>query len=44
MIIERFLNWIRRLFGLYKPDDDIDYDFEELPPHVKEFMKKRFDE
>ena len=28
----------------YVSEDDIDYDYEELPPHVKEFMKKRFDE
>ena len=44
MIIERLINWIKRLFGYHNQHVEIDYDYEELPPHVKEFMKKRFDE
>ena len=41
MIIERLINWIKRLFGYHNQHVEIDYDYEELPPHVKEFMKKR---
>jgi len=44
MIIERLINWFKRLFGFYNEVEEIDYELEELPPHVKNFMKKRFDE
>ena len=44
MIIERLINWIKRLFGYHNHDVEIDYEYEELPDHVKKFMKKRFDE
>ena len=41
MIIERLINWIKRLFGYKNPIDEIDYDREVLPPHVRNFIKRR---
>ena len=40
MRIGRFINWIKRMLGYTDPFEEIDYDEEELPPHVKEFMRK----
>ncbi len=44
MRIGRIIIWFKKLFGFYNEVEEIDYDLEELPPHVKNFMKKRFDE
>ena len=40
MKLKRLINWIKRLFGYHNDIEEIEYDNEELPPHVKEFMKK----
>jgi len=39
MKLKRLINWIRSLF-IKVEVEEIEYDNEELPPHVKEFMKK----
>lgn len=36
----RIVLWIRKLFGYIEPED-IDFGDEQLPDHVKEFMKKK---
>jgi hypothetical protein len=38
----RIVRWIKSLFIKQQPDD-IDYDYEDLPSHVKEFMKDKYD-
>jgi len=43
MKLQRLINWIKRLFGYHKDIEEIEYDNEDLPPHVKEFMKERND-
>ena len=39
----RIVRWIRSLF-IKVEVDEIDYEYEQLPPHVKEFMEKRLDD
>ena len=44
MKLKRLINWIKRLFGYHEDVDEVNYDHEELPQHVKEFMEKRLDD
>ena len=39
MKLKRLINWIKSLF-IKVEVDEVDYEYEELPQHVKEFMKK----
>jgi len=39
MKLKRLINWIKSLF-VKEEVDEVDYEYEELPPHVKEFMEK----
>jgi hypothetical protein len=39
----RIVRWIKSLFVKVEVDE-VDYEHEQLPPHVKEFMEKRLDD
>jgi len=39
MKLKRLINWIRSLF-IKVEVDEVDYEYEELPQHVKDFMEK----
>tara|TARA_R110001592_G_scaffold54703_1_gene167466 strand:+ start:388 stop:513 length:126 start_codon:yes stop_codon:yes gene_type:complete len=39
----RIVRWIKSLFVKVEVDE-VDYEYEQLPPHVKEFMEKRLDD
>jgi len=39
MKLKRLINWIKSLF-VKEEVDEVDYEYEELPQHVKEFIEK----
>ena len=39
MKLKRLINWIKSLF-VKEEVEEVDYEYEELPQHVKEFIEK----